>query len=187
MQAAMQRRERHDGAVHGTAGARVLLGSIVGVHGVRGAVKIRSHTADPAAIAEYGPLTDAGGERSFKLRVIGQARGNVVAKIDGVNDRDAAERLRGIDLYVARDALPPPEDADEFYQADLVGLAAYTEGGERFGTVVDIRDFGAGELVEIRREGGGPTIFLPFTREIVPFVDIEAGRIVVVPPAEVSA
>ena len=184
----MQRDARHDGAVPGTdAGARVLLGSIVGVHGVRGAVKIRSHTGDPEAIADYGPLSDGSGARSFKLRVIGQARGNVVAKIDGVNDRDAAERLRGVDLYVARDALPPPEEDDEFYQADLIGLAAVTAAGEPFGTIVDVRDFGAGDLLEIRPAAGGPTVFLPFTRDIVPEIDLEGRRVVVVPPVEVSA
>lgn len=186
--AAMQTTPRSIGAATGAAsGARVLLGSIVGVHGVRGAVKIRSHTADPAAIAGYGPLTDASGERRFKLRVIGQARGNVVAKIEGVVDRDAAERLRGVDLYVARDVLPPPEEEDEYYLADLIGLAAVTEAGAPYGTIVDIRDFGAGDLLEIRPDGGGPTVFLPFTRDIVPVIDIEAGRIVVVPPTEVSA
>lgn len=188
MQAAMQRSERQISAVGGTdGGARVLLGSIVGVHGVRGAVKIRSHTGAPEAIADYGPLSDEAGTRSFRLRVIGLARGNVVAKIDGVTDRDAAERLRGIDLYVAREALPPPEDDDEFYQADLIGLDAVTEAGEPYGTIVDFRDFGAGDLLEVRPAGGGPTIYLPFTREVVPVVDIEGRRVVVVPPAEVSA
>jgi 16S rRNA processing protein RimM len=186
--AAMQNSERPDGAVRGTAGdVRVLLGTIVGVHGVRGAVKIRSYTADPAAIADYGPLSDASGERRFKLRVIGEARGNVVAKVEGVDDRDAAERLRGIELYVPRDALPPPEDEDEYYQADLIGLNAVTEDGTPYGAIVDIRDFGAGDLLEIRPAEGGPTVYLPFTREVVPVIDIEGGRIVVVPPTEVSA
>jgi 16S rRNA processing protein RimM len=164
---------------------RLLLGTIVGVHGVRGAVKVKSHTADPAAIAGYGPLSNADGTRQFKLRLIGEARGNVVARIDGVADRDAAERLRGTDLYVPRSVLPAPAEEDEYYHADLIGLAAETATGEAVGTVIAVQDFGAGDLLEVAPRRGA-TFWLPFTREVVPAIDLAARRMTVVLPPEVT-
>ncbi len=107
-------------------GARVCLGAIAGAHGVRGLVKIKSFTQDPANLTAYGPLADESGRRRFEIAVTGRAKGLLVARIAGVEDRDAAQALRGVRLYVARAALPEPEEAEEFYQADLIGLAAST-------------------------------------------------------------
>lgn len=158
----------------------VLLGQIVGAHGVRGAVKIRSFTQEPTDIAAYGPLRDETGTRSFKVRVLGMARGNVLATLAGVADRDAAEALRGLALFVARTSLPAP-DEDEYYLADLVGLSAVRSDGSAFGSVVAVHDFGAGTLLEVERAGAG-SVLLPFTRACVPVVDPPAGRVVVEPP-----
>ncbi|MBL8672940.1 MAG: 16S rRNA processing protein RimM [Alphaproteobacteria bacterium] len=158
----------------------VLLGQVVGAHGVRGAVKIRSFTQEPTDIAAYGPLRDKAGSRSFKLRVLGVARGNVLATVSGVADRDAAEAMRGLELFVARASLPPP-DEDEYYLADLVGLSAVRSDGSTFGRVAAVHDFGAGTLLEVEREGAG-SLLLPFNRACVPVVDPSAGRVVVEPP-----
>jgi 16S rRNA processing protein RimM len=159
---------------------RVLLGIVTGAQGVRGAVRVKSFTADPADVGAYGPLSDERGARRFRLAVVGQSKGVVIARIDGVEDRDAAEALRGVRLYVERAALPPP-DEEEYYHADLVGMAAVLADGSPFGRVVAVHDFGAGDSLEVERPEGG-TILVPFSRAAVPVVDVEARRLVVEPP-----
>jgi 16S rRNA processing protein RimM len=167
----------------GSAAAnRVCLAVIGAPHGVQGAVRIKSFTDEPEAVARYGALEDEAGERQFKLQVIGAAKGDgmVIAKLAGVTDRDRAVALRGLRLYLPRAALPPPGD-DEFYYADLVGLAAVLEDGASLGTVVAVHDFGAGDLLEIGREQGQP-VLVPFTRAAVPVVDLAAAKVVIAPP-----
>jgi 16S rRNA processing protein RimM len=164
---------------------RVLLGVVVGVHGVKGAVKLRSHTADPADIAAYGPLVAEDG-RSFHIKILGLAKGNVVASFSGIGDRDAAEGLVGLKLYAFRTALPEPDDEDTFYHADLVGLKAERSDGAVYGRVKAVANFGAGDLLEIALAEGGKTVFLPFTKASVPLVEVKAGRVVVDPPLEVQ-
>jgi 16S rRNA processing protein RimM len=161
---------------------RVCMGVVGAPHGVRGAVRVKSFTGEPAAIARYGALEDESGERSFALRIVGSAKGDgmVIATISGVTDRDGAEALRGLRLYAPRAALPAPAE-DEFYHADLVGLAAELEGGAKLGTVLAVHDFGAGDMLEIAREEGQP-VLVPFTRAAVPIVDISGRRIVIDPP-----
>ncbi|MDP6068743.1 MAG: ribosome maturation factor RimM [Alphaproteobacteria bacterium] len=160
---------------------RVCLGAISGARGLRGEVKVKTFTARPADVAAYGPLTDEVGERSFTLTVTRTIKGGVAATIAGIADRQAALALKGTRLYVSRQALPKPE-GDEFYYADLIGLAVELEDGGAFGTVKSLENHGAGELLVVDREG--VTEFLPFTAEVVPSVDLEAGRLVVRPPAE---
>ncbi|WP_207480122.1 ribosome maturation factor RimM [Arenibaculum pallidiluteum] len=164
-----------------TASNRVCVGQITGAHGVRGLVKLRSFTADPAAVAEYGPLTDQSGRRSFRVRLLSAAGDQWIAQVEGVSDRDQAAALRGVSLFVDRAVLPEPEE-DEFYHADLIGLRAETVDGETFGTVLAVHDFGAGDLLEIRM-ATGRTVMLPFTRAAVPVVELKAGRVVIDPPA----
>lgn len=164
----------------------ICLGAIAGAHGVRGLVKVKCFTAVPENIAAYGPLADEGGTRRFRLRVVRKVKDGVLAAIEGIADRNAAEALRGTRLYIERAALPAPAD-DEFYQVDLIGLRAERSDGGMFGSVVALHDFGAGDLLEIRPADGGATVMLPFTREVVPLVDLAGGRIVVVPPAETVA
>jgi 16S rRNA processing protein RimM len=159
---------------------RVCVGVVTGAHGVRGAVRLKSFTAEPEAIAAYGPLEDECGERRFALRLIGSAKGVLIVAIAGIEDRDRAEALRGLRLYLPRAALPPPEE-EEYYHADLIGLAAALSDGTTLGTVRAVHDFGAGDTLEIARPKGQP-VMVPFTRAVVPVVDLEAGRLVIDPP-----
>ena len=164
------------------ADRRVRLGVIVGPHGVRGAVRVKSFTEDPRAVAAYGALEDATGDRRFRLTVERVAKGVPIVSIDGVNDRDGAEGLKGTELFVARDRLPDAADGDEFYHADLIGLAVLDRDGRRLGRVRALHDFGAGDLIEFAPDGGGTPRVLPFTREAVPDIDLAAGTVTVDPP-----
>lgn len=164
-------------------GKRLCLGAIAGAHGVRGLVRIKSFTEAPEDLAAYGTLTDEAGGRRFEVTVTGMAKGLLVARIAGVGDRDAAEALKGVRLFVERAALPAPEDADEYYHADLIGLAVEDRGGGRLGRVMGVQNHGAGDILEIVRPDGSE-LLLPFTRALVPKVDLAGGRLVAEPPAE---
>jgi 16S rRNA processing protein RimM len=159
---------------------RICLGAIAGVHGVKGLVRLKSFTADPADIAAYGPLEDERGARRFEIEVIGASRGALIARVKGVDDRDAAERLKGERLYVKRSCLPPTGDG-EFYQHDLVGLEVRLADGTALGRVSAVHDFGGGTNLEIARPEGG-SVMVPFTRRTVPEVDLSGGLITVAPP-----
>ena len=164
-----------------TAGARVCLGQIGAAHGVRGEVRLRSFTSDPAAIADYGPLETEDG-RVLEIEALRPAKDHFVARLSGISDRDAASALTNTKLYVPRERLPRTEDPDEFYHADLIGLAAVDRAGKTLGTVVAIHNFGAGDLIEVRPQTGGSTELVPFDTTHVPEVDIASGKIVVHPP-----
>lgn len=160
---------------------RVCVGQFAAAHGVRGLVKLRSFTEDPAAIGGYGPFADESGRRTFKLRLLSAAGELWVAQVEGVATREAAEALKGVRLYVDRDRLPEPEDEDEFYYADLIGLRAETVSGEDLGTVRAVHDFGAGVMLEVVLPTGRG-VMVPFTREAVPVVDVKGGRVGIDPP-----
>ncbi len=162
----------------------VLVGAIAGAHGVRGEVLIKSFTAAPADIGAYGPLSDERGRR-FALRPLGMTRGLLVARLAGVEDRDAAASLKGLRLYVPRSALPAPS-AEEWYVSDLVGLRVEDKDGRMIGRVKAMHDFGAGDVVEIERVPGGDALWLAFSERTVPAVDVAGGRLVVDPPAELE-
>jgi 16S rRNA processing protein RimM len=165
----------------------VLLGRFGAPHGVRGEIRLQSFTGDPLAIGSYGPLTDKSGAESFKLLSLRlQGKEMLVARVDGVVDRSGAERLTGVELYVAREKLPETEDEDEFYLADLVGLRAETQDGALLGRVVAVRNFGAGDILEIAPAQGGETLMFPFTKAVVPVVSLAEGRVIVAPPAEIE-
>ena len=155
------------------------MGAIAGAHGVKGEVRVKSFAAAPKAIASYGPLEDRAGKRRFRLTVTGGLEVRLIATIEGVSTRDEAERLKGTELYVARDALPEIA-ADEFYHADLVGLEVRLPDGGRFGRVRAVHEFGAGDSLEIERADGD--VLVPFTRRAVPEVNIAAGYLVLDPP-----
>jgi 16S rRNA processing protein RimM len=159
----------------------VLLGHIAGAHGVRGEVLIKSYTAAPEDIAAYGPLADETGTRAFSIKVLRLTAKGVVARLDGVADRAAAEALKGLRLYVERDKLPDTR-ANEFYHTDLIGLAAVTPEGNPIGEVVALHNYGAGDLLEVRLSSSHETEFVPFTSEFVPDVDIAGGRVVIAMP-----
>jgi len=163
----------------GGAAPRVCLAIITSPHGVKGMVRVKSFTAEPDALTRYGPLEDESGKR-VALEVLGAAKGVLLARLAGVADRDEAERLKGMHLYLPRAALPEPGD-DEYYHADLLGLAVELGDGTNLGKVRAIHDYGAGDTIEIERPAGAPLV-VPFTRAVVPVVDLAQGRIVVAPP-----
>jgi 16S rRNA processing protein RimM len=163
------------------AGGRVCLGQIGAAHGVRGKVRLRSFTADPAAIASYGPLETEDG-RVFEIQSMRPAKDHFVATLAGIADRDAAQALVNVKLYVPRARLPEPKEADEFYHADLIGLSVVDRAGRQLGTVIAVHNFGAGDLIEVRQVEGAPTQLLPFDAATVPEIDVAAGRMVVAPP-----
>lgn len=153
-------------------------------HGVRGELRLQSFTGDPLAIADYGPLTDKSGKKTFTLlNLRPQGKDMLVVRLKDVDDRDGAQVLNGVELYLARDKLPAP-DPEEFYLADLEGLRAETATGEPIGRVVALRNFGAGDILEIAPASGGDTLMYPFTKAVAPIIDLAGGRIVVEPPTE---
>lgn len=164
---------------------RICLGMVVGAHGVKGQVRIKPFTEDARSIAAYGPVSDEAGLRRFEVRVIALVRGTAIAELSGVRDRTAAEGLTGLRLYVPRAALPPA-GAEEFYHADLIGLAAERADGRPVGQVTAVFDHGAGAYLEIEGAGGA-RFFVPFTRRAVPMVDAAGGRLVIDPPGEIGA
>ncbi len=168
-----------------TTARRILLGQIASAHGIRGEILVRTFTGDPAAIATYGPLSDKSGTRSFRLKIVRVTDKGVIARVEGVADRTAAEPLKGTELYVERSKLPPPAD-DEFYHADLVGLGVELEDGTAYGIVRAVVNFGAGDLVEVSRAGLPSSELIPFTKANVPTIDFSVGRITIVPPVMVG-
>src|SRR3977135_364259 len=153
-------------------------------HGVRGAVKLWTFTEDPLAVKQYGPLLTKDGTRQFELTSAREAKGHLVATLKGIATREDAERLNGIELYVAREKLPDT-DEDEYYHVDLIGLTAVNAANEPLGRVIAIHNFGAGDIIEIAPPSGA-TMLLPFTNAVVPTVDVAAGRVVIELPDEIE-
>ncbi len=164
--------------------APICVARIGAAHGVRGAVKLWTFTEDPLAGKAYGPLTTKDGARQFEVTHVREAKDHLVATIKGVATREDAERLNGIKLYIAREKLPDTGD-DEYYHADLIGLAAVTTSEEPLGRVAAIHNFGAGDIIEIAPPHG-PTMLLPFTNAVVPTVDLKGGRVVIELPQEIE-
>lgn len=165
--------------------SRVLLAVVTGAHGVSGRVRLKTFTDDPRTVGGYGPLTDEAGAETYRIRVTGSTKGGVIAEIEGLRQREAAEAMKGQGLYVERAALPETEDEEEFYHADLIGLAVETASGQRFGIVRAIHDFGAGDVLDVKPSKGS-ALMVPFTREAVPEIDLETGRLIVELPEEVE-
>jgi 16S rRNA processing protein RimM len=163
----------------------VILGIIGAPHGVRGELRVKSETADPLAIGDYGPLTLPSGRQLNALNV--RENGEVVLiRFEGINDRNAAEALKGQTLAVPRDVLPEVEDEDDFYHTDLIGLRCETADGTVIGTLAAIHNFGAGDVLDIR-QSDGKSLSLAFTKANVPVVDVSGGKLVIVPPIVVEA
>lgn len=165
---------------------QLVMGRIGAAHGIKGEVRIQSYTEDPLAIADYGPLATSRPGLVVEILEARTTTNVLVARLKGVNDRSAAEKLNGVDLYVDRALLPEIEDEDDFYHADLIGLAARLGDGTGLGEIVAVPNFGAGDLLELRDKDTGETRFIPFTKAAVPEVHIAAGYVVVVPPVEVE-
>ncbi len=162
---------------------RVVIARIGAAHGIKGEVRVKAFTGVPSDIAAYGPLEAPDG-RSFEVEALRPAAGTspdmLVVRFKGIGDRNQAAALNGVELGVLRERLPE-SGADEFYHADLIGLAAETVSGARLGTIIAVQNYGAGDLLEIA-PSRGDTLLVPFTRAIVPEIDLAAGRVVVEPP-----
>ncbi len=164
---------------------RVLLGAFANAHGIRGEVQVRTYTGTPESIASYGPLSDKEGRRTFKLKVVRVTDKGIIARVEGIADRNAAETLKGIELYVDRAKLPAADEG-EYYHADLIGLRAASPEGEDIGKIIAVANFGAGDLLEVLLAGGTATEYVPFSDACVPSVDIAAGVATVVMPEMVE-
>jgi 16S rRNA processing protein RimM len=167
-----------------TPPSQVCVARIGAAHGVRGEVKLWTFTEDPLAVKRYGPLATKDGARQFEVTHAREAKGHLVATLKGVATREEAERLNGVELYVAREKLPAT-DEDEYYHADLIGLDAVTPANEPLGRVIAIHNFGAGDIIEIASPNGA-TMLLPFTNAVVPSVDLAGGRVVIELPGEIE-
>ena len=159
----------------------ICVGAIGGAFGVQGEVRLKSFTADPAAIADYAPLCREDGGGSYLVRITREIKGGFVAQLSGVATKEQADALKGLRLYAPRDRLPGLPD-DEFYHADLIGLAVFDTGGAALGTVKAVHNHGATDLLELTVPGASRSVLLPFTQAVVPTVDLRAGRIIADPP-----
>jgi 16S rRNA processing protein RimM len=164
--------------------APICVARIGAAHGVRGAVKLWTFTEDPLAVTRYGPLMTKDGARQIEVTHAREAKDHLVATLKGIATREDAERLNGVELYIAREKLPATDD-DEYYHADLIGLAAVNAANEPLGRVIAIHNFGAGNIIEIAPPQG-TTLLLPFTNAVVPTVDLANGRVVIELPAEID-
>lgn len=160
-----------------TVEEKICLGAVVGVHGIRGEVKVKAFTEDERSLAKYGVVRNEDGTREFDLKIVGRSKELLRIKIKGVEDRNTAETLIGTGFYIERSRLPEPEE-DEFYHADLIGLEARGADGEKIGTVNALYNFGAGDLIELKTADGSLEM-LPFTRQYVPTIDVKNGFIIV--------
>jgi 16S rRNA processing protein RimM len=162
----------------------ICIARIGAAHGVRGAVKLWTFTEDPFAVKTYGPLLTKDGARSFEVATAREAKGHLVATLKGIATREEAERLNGIELYIAREKLPATGE-NEYYHADLIGLDAVNAADEPIGRVLAIHNFGAGDIIEIAPPQGA-TLLLPFTNAVVPTVDLTNRRVVIELPDEIA-
>lgn len=164
------------------AGRQVHMATIGAPHGVRGEVRVKTFTGDPLALGDYGPLADREG-RKFKLLDIRPAKTVVVVRFKGIDSREKAEALNGVELFVARSVLPDEElEEGEFFHEDLIGLKVVDIAGDPRGTVIAVHDFGGGDLLEISG-AGRKSVLIPFTHAAVPEIDFDAGQITVEPVA----
>lgn len=166
--------------------ARVCVAQIGAAHGLKGEVRLWSYTEDPAAVAQYGALETEDGSRRLEIAALRAAKDHFIARLRGVDDRNAADALKNVRLYIERSRLPATEDGDTFYHADLIGLAAFDPDGSKIGEVVAVHNFGAGDIIEVRRSDNATALY-PFNDAVVPQIDIAAGRMVILPPEETGS
>ena len=163
---------------------RLLMGRIGAPHGIKGEVRIQSFTEEPLALADYGPLSTNKPGLVIEIETARATTNVLVARLKGVADRTAAEKLNGVELYVDRDKLPPTAEEDDYYHADLIGLDVRLNDGSVLGQVTAIPNFGAGDLLEVRDARTGDTFLYPFTKAVVPEVHIAEGYLIVEVPID---
>lgn len=161
---------------------RIMMAEIVGVHGIKGEVKLISHASSPDILVKLGPLSDEKGVRQFEITSLHPHKTHYITRLKGIDDRTQAEKLRGTKLYIERSKFPELDDG-EYYQADLIGFDVLDKSGTRLGAVVSFENFGAGELLQIR-DDDGKTSFLPFCAPVLVDVVPDNGQIIVDPPGE---
>lgn len=160
----------------------VLMATIGAAQGLRGEVRVKTYTTEPMTFGDYGNLHSLDG-RVFEVLELREAKNVLVVRFRGVNDRNAAEALNGLELYIERDNLPDEElEDDEFFYADLEGLQAIDDYGNHYGIVSAIYDFGAGDVLELKGEGRRP-VLIPFNEAAVMDIDLEGGKILIDPLA----
>jgi 16S rRNA processing protein RimM len=162
---------------------RVCVAKIGAAHGLRGEVRLQVFTEDPDAVIEYGELESEDGTRKFRVSSLRPAKGHFIAKFEGVNDRNASELLTNIELFVTREKFPEIEEEATFYYADLIGLRVEDKSGKSFGVVGAVRNYGAGDMLEVSARPNAPGTLIPFIEQFVPEVDLKQGRVVIDPPA----
>ena len=160
------------------------VGAIAGAFGVKGETRLKSFCADPEAIAEYAPLTDETGKKTFTVEILRPVKGGFAALLGGITTREQAESMRGLRLFAPRDRMPDLP-SDEYYHSDLMGLAVYDTGGVELGEITTVADYGGGDFIEVKLKKG-KLLLVPFTQEAVPTVDLTAGRIVIDPPEDAA-
>ncbi len=167
----------------------VLMAQIGAPHGIKGEVRVKSFTSDPMALADYGPLFSRDG-RKFEITSLRPAKTVLVARFKDLNWRDEVEKLNRLELFVEREILPDDSDEDEFYITDLIGMDVLNEQGEKLGTVIDVPNFGAGDMLEIKpaKVNGkqAQSYYLPFTKAVVPSIDFANKTLTAIPPIEIS-
>jgi 16S rRNA processing protein RimM len=163
---------------------QIFLGQIGAAHGIKGQVRITTHTQDPEAIGSYGPLATDRPGLTITITKLRLQKNVIIAHIKGITDRTAAEQLNGVSLYVDRDRLPDPDDEDDFYHADLIGLEARIDSGVIIGKVSAVPNYGAGDLLEVRDPQSGDTYLYPFTKAVVPVINIAEGYLTIVVPLD---
>ncbi len=160
------------------------MGRIGAAHGIKGEVRITSFTEEPLGLKDYGPLATNRPGLVIEIETARATTNVLVARLKGITDRTAAEKLNGVELYVDRDRLPPTSGDDDFYHADLIGLEARLVDGSVLGTVTAIPNFGASDLLEVRDGRSGDTFLYPFTRQVVPEVHVAEGYLVIEVPLD---
>lgn len=155
----------------------VLMATIGAAHGIKGEVRVKTFTGEPLALGDYGRLHASDG-RTFAIRDLRPQKDMLVVRFEGVTDRNAAEALNGTELFVDRSVLPDDLEEDEFYHADLIGLAVVDEMGEKIGTIRALHDFGGGDIIEIATSGGRSEL-IPFTKAAVPAIDVAGGTVTI--------
>lgn len=161
-----------------TKSTLIVVGAIKGAHGVRGDIRVKSFTADPAAVFEYGPLVDENGREVFEPVSARAGKDHFIVKPRKILQKEEWDALRGTLLHVSRDALPEADD-DEFYIEDLVGLEVFSGGETAAGSVRGVQNFGAEDLIEIQVKGMSHTVLVPFTLIDVPTIDVSSGRVII--------
>lgn len=163
---------------------KLLMGRIGAAHGIQGEVRIQSFTEDPLALGSYGPFTTNKPGLTIEIEKARGTTNMLVARIKGIRDRTAAEKLNGVELFIDRERLPPTEDEDDFYHSDLIGLEARLGDGSVLGKVIAIPNYGASDLIEVRDERTGDTFLYPFTKAVVPIIRVDEGYLVIEVPLD---